>query len=74
MLLGWRARHKSAPGRRKRQHRQGEVSQASINSNRTYGALLAFRSHRTGRYRGSVATRAARFDADGWELCYTNKD
>jgi hypothetical protein len=44
MLLGWRPRQKSAPGRRKRLNRQGEVSRAGTHGNTTYGALLAFRS------------------------------
>jgi hypothetical protein len=42
MLLGWRPQQKSAQGPRKRQNRQGEVSQADANGNTTYGALLAF--------------------------------
>jgi hypothetical protein len=48
---------KGAPGRRKHQNRQGEVSHAGANGNTTYGALLAFRSHRDHSYRASAATR-----------------
>ena len=50
MLPGWRSQQKSAPGRRKRQSRQGEVSQAGANGNTRYSALLAFRSNRAHRY------------------------
>jgi hypothetical protein len=64
MLPGWRSQQKSAPGRRKRQSRQGEVSQAGANGNTRYNALLAFRSNRSHRYireRRDVLSRAWRF-------------